>query len=512
MIYEEYTFINEDETDENEQNLDTIVETLRNYPFIEKMSVCQNCATQIMDITKLSFLEKSNVVYPWELEVFAEFSLFADGNNVVKSFADNNGDDFVDMINIIRNYQHPFLEKQKNMDFANAFIMVTGLQQFKFQENILYRLYRYKYFWNFVNRNIDMPSVFSEKFGGQCYKKFCELATLIFFYASLKTNAKAVVEEILIKYIDIINYLKITREEYKSKQSDKNDDNYENAIYNFNYLHSFPFIEHLDLLFLPLPYLVIDAVTDSLLTRATYNNNHLREIIGKEVAQSYIESIFRESNTYGEVVSETEYRIRKRKIDSPDIMIKDQNNFCFIDTKLSTPKLEIRKFNQEEINNTINRYAKCVVQMYNRIKEFLNGFYYPFVENVVVDKQNTFGIVAVLEEAYISRRQIYSEAMKILCVDPESDEAKFIQEHIKFTNFKDLESFAFHSQNIFVALKEKAKNPKDWNDMGLYNSQYYGDKESNRITSLEKFISENQELIVDYINEMVSKGIIPKNS
>lgn len=494
------------------KSLDKVVEELRYYPFIEKMSFCQNYATKIMNFTKLSLFDVTNIVFPWELEVFAEFSLFADGNDAFKSFNDTDGTDFIEIINTIRNYQHPFLKKQKNMDFANAFMMVTGLQQFKSQESILHRLYRYKYFWGFENQNINMPLVFSEKFGGKCYERFIELATLIFFYTSLKSNVKKVVEEIFVKYLDIIDHIKITREEYKSKQSNKNDENYENAIYGFNYLHSFPFIEYSNLILLPLPYLVIDAVTDSLLTRATNDDDHLREIIGKEVAQSYIESIFHESNTYEEVIPETKYYIGKNKIYSPDIMIKDHDNFCFIDTKLSTPKLEIRKFNQKEINTTIERYAKYVIQIYHRIKEFINGSYYPFSKKNKVDVENTFGIVAVLEEAYISRRQIYDEVIKKLDIDYESEEAKFIRVHIKFTNFRDLESFAFNSQNIFVSLKEKAKNPKSWYDIGLYNYQYYNNKEAKRINSLEKFISSIQKMIKNNINEMVSKDIIQKNN
>lgn len=496
------------------KDLDNIVSQLRHYSFMEKMFICNKCSRQIMDVTKLSLFKQTNTIYPWELEIFAELSLFADGNKVTKSFNDNNGNDFINMINIIRNYQHSFLKKQKNMDYANAFIMVTGLQQFKSQENILHRLYRYEYFWSFSNQKIDMPSVFKKNFDGKCYERFKEFATLIFFYESYKTdigNIAKILEEIFNKYIDIVYHLKITRDEYKTKQSDKNDDNYENAIYGFNYLHSFPFIEFKNLLFLPLPYLVIDAVTDSLLTRTTYNDDHLRETIGKEVAQSYIECIFQESNIYEEVIPEIKYRIGKNKIDSPDIMIKDQDNFCFIDTKLSTPKLDIRKFNQEKINNTIERYAKYVIQMYRRIKEFINDSYYPFSKKVVVDKQNTFGIVAVLEEAYISRREIYSEAIRQLGINPECDEAEFIRVHVKFTNFRDLELFAFNSQNIFVALKKKSKDTKNWNDMGLYNSQYYIDNESKRIKSLEEFISGNQKIIYNNINELVSKGIVVKN-
>ena len=91
--------------------LERIVALLRSYPFVEKMAICQNSATQLMDKTHLSLFDVPNIVYPWELEVFAEFSLFADGDNVTRSFNDNNGDDFVDIINTIRNYQHPFLER-----------------------------------------------------------------------------------------------------------------------------------------------------------------------------------------------------------------------------------------------------------------------------------------------------------------------------------------------------------------------------------------------------------------
>jgi len=197
------------------KSLDKVVEELRYYPFIEKMSFCQNYATKIMNFTKLSLFDVTNLVYPWELEVFAEFSLFADGNDAFKSFNDTGGTDFIEIINTIRNYQHPFLKKQKNMDFANAFMMVTGLQQFKSQESILHRLYRYKYFWGFENQNINMPLVFSEKFGGKCYERFIELATLIFFYVSHKSNLKKAVVEIFVKYLDIIDHIKITREEYQ---------------------------------------------------------------------------------------------------------------------------------------------------------------------------------------------------------------------------------------------------------------------------------------------------------
>ena len=120
--------------------LDKIVNRLRHYPFTEKILLCQTNATRIMKTTHLDIFNTPNAIYPWELEVFAELSLFADGSNPNKSFKAPMNNDFIKIINIIRNYRHSFLKKQKNMDFANAFIMVTGLQQFKSKENILHRI------------------------------------------------------------------------------------------------------------------------------------------------------------------------------------------------------------------------------------------------------------------------------------------------------------------------------------------------------------------------------------
>ena len=128
--------------------LSSIIKQLRKYPFTEKMLLCQSNATKIMKPSSLDFLEAENAIYPWELEVFAELSLFADGPEPSRSFRQDTNK-FIKMINTIRNYQHPYLKKQKNLDFADSFIMATGLQQFKAQENIIDRLYRYDFFWNF---------------------------------------------------------------------------------------------------------------------------------------------------------------------------------------------------------------------------------------------------------------------------------------------------------------------------------------------------------------------------
>ena len=122
----------------------------------------------------------------------------------------------------------------------------------------------------------------------------------------------------------------------------------------------------------------MEAVTESLLTRVTNGNNLIREKIGKEIAQSYIEKILKECEVYDEVLPECEYYKRKQRFDSPDVLIMKGKQICFIDTKLSTPKLDIRKFDQRSIEKTILQYARYIIQVYNRVNDFCNGLVYPF--------------------------------------------------------------------------------------------------------------------------------------
>lgn len=490
--------------------LETIVEQLKKYPFVEKMMVCQQCSTQMMKLTYLDILNTPNAVYPWELETFAELSLFAEAPAPACSFKKSDAE-FTDIINIIRNYRHPYLKKQKNMDFANAFIMATALQQFKAQENILDRLYRYEYFWNFKNEEIDMPQMFSNQFDGLTYSEFRNLAVLIFFYASTQGISASIIKALILKYIKVVGFLKITRLDYQKKQSEKLEENYENTIFGFNYLHPYPFIEFEGYLFLPLPYLIVDAVTESLLTRITVDNNLLREKIGKEVAQAYIEEIFKEGNVYDEVLPECTYSVGKNRIDSPDVLLRQANQFCFIDTKLSTPNLEVRKFNNEVIEQTILRYSKNIIQMYNRIREFNDECYYPFKEKVDIDKINVFGIVAVLDDSYVSRRQIYDKVFSQLKMVEDSEEAKYIKANIRITNFRDLECFAFCSHDIFVALTNKRDNVKEWNDMGIFDKLLYKNGKNKVLPSVKRFTDVCRGEILQTTDEFVKLGLIKKS-
>lgn len=490
------------------------LQLLTKYPFFEKMLVSQTCAQKLMNYDHLELFPNAtrNTVLPWEIEAFAELSILSTGNHPTKSFHTPGNKDFYKIITTIRNFLPPHLEKEKNTPkFANDFFMVSGMLQFKSQKHALNRLYRYDFFWSYKNDVIDMPKVFSENYSSLTYKYFIELALSIYFFASLNGNSSNVFRYICSNHFDAVKLLCISRDEYIARQTEKNAGDINNAIYGFNYLYPYPFIEYNNAIFLPVPYLVVDAICESLITRATNGNDRLRENIGKYVAQSYIEHILKDGNVYEEVIPEVPYRVGRQTIDSPDIMIKDHNRFCFIDSKLSTPKLSLRIFNEEDIETNIKQYAKNVRQIYKRIIDFLDAKYYPFSGPSDLNKSNVFGIVVVFENAYIFKERILSKAFQDLKIDNESEEAIFIRSNIYITDLSDIESIAFSSYNIFTVLESKRDDSKRWNDMGLYNDDIYKD-EPTKLPSMLSFETKARTILRNQVANMTSLKILPKQS
>ncbi len=506
----------------NEKDLLKVLEMLRKYPFLEKMLLCQLHAQKLMNFDHLDILPNisKNIVLPWEIEAFAELSLFSTGDMPNKSFNEQNNNDFADIITTIRNFLPPHLERLKNTpNFANSFIMAVGMLQFKCQKNILNRLYRYDYFWKYQDDNIDMPAIFAQNYQGLSYDYFIELAFAIYFFASLDANTAASVginnTSNIFLYIchthsQAIKLLSIKRDEYILRQTEKNNNDITNAVYGFNYLYPYPFIEFQGNTYLPIPYLIIDSITESLMTRATNDNYRLREDIGKFVAQAYIQHIFKDNNVYEEVISERPYKKGKQTIDSPDVMIKNHGQFCFIDSKLSTPKLSLRIFNETDITNTIQQYAKNVRQIYNRIIDFENKLYYPFSSSSTINKSNIFGIVVVFESSFVSQRDIYAEVFKSLGINPDSDEARFIQSNITITELSDIENIAFSSYNVFSALENKRDDSTRWHDMGLYSDTIF-DSDPQKLPSLLEFEDKTKIILTNLISDLINKKIIPVN-
>ena len=131
---------------------------LKRYSFIEKMRVLQYYSKQIMNINGIELT--SGQPMAWELETFLLFAVKADEYND-NDFKGKNINKFIEMINCIKEHQHPTLvNKIGTIEFADFLLIALGSTQFDIQTYNIYKYYRYNYFftydsyviWTFQNR------------------------------------------------------------------------------------------------------------------------------------------------------------------------------------------------------------------------------------------------------------------------------------------------------------------------------------------------------------------------
>lgn len=200
----------------------------------------------------------------------------------------------------------------------------------------------------------------------------------------------------------------------------------------------YPFISGKDFTYIPSPYLVVNAVTESMLNRVTFRDNKLRRAIGKEVIESYLYNIVRQLDTVTWISPELLYKKGKDKLLTSDVIAAEGDNVIFYDTKAITPSLKLRKFDVAEIEADIEIYAEDVIQIYNQINNYLQGCFQ-------LDKQylkdKIFGIVVVLEDAVVSRKKVYEKVYEILekTETLDTEEKNYICSHIKVLPLRAIE-------------------------------------------------------------------------
>ena len=171
---------------------------LKRYSFIEKMRVLQYYSKQIMNIHGIELT--SGQPMTWELETFLLFAVKADEYND-NDFKGKNINKFIEMINCIKEHQHPTLvNKIGTIEFADFLLIALGSTQFDIQTYNIYKYYRYNYFFTYVSNKIDMKKEFYKKFNVD-YNSFLELGSILSFFCSLKVNLDPqILRYIILKY------------------------------------------------------------------------------------------------------------------------------------------------------------------------------------------------------------------------------------------------------------------------------------------------------------------------
>ena len=414
---------------------------------------------------------KENIM-PWEIEAFAAYSIVYDNDDASEKL---DGKTFADTITLIRNYWHSGLTAaEESGEYPEAFMMISALQQFPVQGVFLQKLYRYHYFFTFQNDKLDMKKVFFDKMRAD-YERLEEFAFLVFIGFSKEAQDVIPPTELQILLTkafadkDVLRLLSIEKEEYKKQLFSLYKDNIIDQYYGLKIQYLYPFISGQDFTYVPSPYLVINAVTESMLNRITLGDGKLRRAIGKEVIEGYLYDIVSQLDSVTWVSPEIEYRKGKDKLLTSDVIAAEDDAVIFYDTKAITPSLKLRKFDAAEIENDVRIYAEDVIQIYNQVKNYLQGL---FRLDKVYSKDNIYGIVVVLEDAVVSRKKVYEKVYALLeeTATLSEEEKNYICSHIKVLPLRAIECMILQNTSLLPELKEQLDKPEKWYDYTYTNA------------------------------------------
>ncbi|OPY59905.1 MAG: hypothetical protein A4E56_03030 [Pelotomaculum sp. PtaU1.Bin065] len=479
----------------------SFLKELEEYSFESKMIVCQRFASRIMSCSEVDMQRAFDQnIMPWELEAFAAFSVVYDIDGVERQIE---MDAFSKIITKIRNYWHPELTLAgANGTYADTFMMISALQQFPVQGVFLQKLFRYDYFFNFVNSNVDMKTEFCQKFKTP-YIDFELFAYIIFVYCSQdahKLGTAIDCQRLIAKAFKkdkVFQELCIEKEIYKNELTSLYRGNVLDYYFGLKIQYVYPLIAGSEFTYIPSPYLVVNAVTESLLNRLTFGNKKLRNTFGKEVIENYLLDIYKEVPDVTWISPEFAYIVGREENRTSDVLVSEGNYCTFYDTKAFSPSLKVRQFSQEEIDREIEIYAEDVLQVYQQILNYSESYY---ALDKIYDQKHLFGVVVVLEDAVVPREKVYNKAfeMRIKKVGSISDNEKgYVHSHIKIVPLRQIEAMVLQNMSFLPCLLAQAEHPEKWNDLNFATPN----TEHGLLPIYEQFVSQIKREVIDYLKQ-----------
>ena len=439
-------------------------------------------------------------IMPWELETFATFSIIYDDESVEMEI---DSDSFSRIITLIRNYRHPELMVAETKGvFADTFLMISSQHQFPVQGVFLQKLFRYNYIFDFANSCVNMKEEFCKMFISP-YINFVVFAFIVFVYSSKDAYIKGQEDsrqsflEKAFKIDHVFEVLCISKEKYKEELKALYKNNVLDYYYGLKIQYVYPFVSAVDFTYFPSPYLVINAVTESLLNRLTHGNSKLRSEFGKEVIERYLFDIYKEVPGVTWMSSEFVYNVGKDEKKTPDVLAAEGNYCIFFDTKALSPSLKIRQFDQEEINKEVEIYAKNILQVYQQIIYYSEGY---FNLDKPYEKKNLFGVVVVFEDAVVSRERVYERAFemwvdKVNCIT--ENERKFIHSHVKVVSLSQIEHMVLQNMSFLSCLLQQEDNADQWNNIIFENPN----RKHGLLPIYQKYDLKVKDMVTQYLNK-----------
>ena len=412
---------------------------MKRYSLDSKLAFCVDISRKFTSPTKPTIESiRNSGVLPHALEAFFLFSIMHEeyGN---KHILEHKGSMVKRIIDSIDSYVTEFVESGNN-DFGTNLLQAFLPTQFKLQDDSTLLTARYYYLFNFKNEKIDMREEFLKYYEVD----YSILAAIHEIFNILFTNDKKYndigfsveVYDKLIKYYWSKGYIKNfikTREEYIDFQKYTTKGKIENYPFCVKTIYQYPFLLDDDRLYLPLPHVLKNAFTDSLLFRITDRNPKLKTLFGKEVFESYVYDLFESVKLY-DLVEKEPNLMKGEKLS--DVFISHKDKRVFVECKTTFPRAGIRIYDIKNEETEYKSYVDNILQVYKCMKKYAMRNRFPI--------EKCFGVVVNLIDNNMRRSEIYK---RIRSYDQSLDEeeVKFIENHIKCLDVYRIELMCCYS-------------------------------------------------------------------
>lgn len=391
-----------------DDNMKKVKTVLQRYSFESKMIACQYYSLKNISYNGIDLKEGlGKIPVPWYLESIVLLSI--NYGNWKNDIIDKNT--FIKVVNDLHSVN--ILEKSSKENIIRDFFLSAAAIQFRMQRNLILELYRYNYYFSYCDNKLDMKKEFNKRYDCN-YSDFSLFSYGVWMLLLLKKNnqnekynkkVNEVIQKLSLMYHIPFKNLSIDFYDYKQILKSMNlklDDFY--SVTRPSY--AFPFILKDNVIYLPVPHLLIIASTEFLMTRLTENNNKLRSNIGNIIYEKYLYDILDDANYFDEIYKEQSYTYRKNKMKTIDIMCRVGENVLFFDRKATIPGHKISIADEKDIAKNIDVMGQACAQMYKHLKLKYTVEYNPFNDNFVASDENRWGIVVVELDSFIIRQYI----------------------------------------------------------------------------------------------------------
>lgn len=410
------------------------------YSFDSKVKSLFLASAKITTLNRILLNEDG--IYSWELDVLLNFFIEKELSN--RNMNSENRT-FIYMLNAIKSYV-----PDEEFDIVKLFLRQKNCLDS--QEIFYWKIMRSSYLFNSSSQKCTrFNSHFEEKFG-------LEYKDIISFIIGL---LKLVVENGLDLHVipsnlynenkKLFDLFTIERDEYISYVHESEITDY---FYCLKLCESFPFIRDGEILYFPMPHALINSATNALFYRYTNGSDELRSLLGYAL-EDFLYNLVNDYNIYDEVVEEFEYYIGKNRYDSSDLMCRSKQSYLFIELKAIVPYAVTRLGDEKAKGRMITRIVSAMRQVCVQIRNFFEGNVNVFENQIEVDTEECFGLVCIMENAFIHPFEIYKEYAAVYHLDMESPYYKWLISHIKVCHLYDLERYVGNKKNIIDYLKAK---------------------------------------------------------